>query len=129
MSPQQKAAYDAVRSAHHKGVLVRPTSCQRCGLPERKGSDGRSLLHGHHHDYQKPLDVEWLCTKCHRKETRQPHGDTHPRAVLSSLLVRAALLLREGGFTATEIADFYGCSCQAVSHATSGKNWLKERAK
>jgi hypothetical protein len=33
--------------------------CVKCGNPES---------HGHHHDYSKPLDVEWLCRTCHRKE-------------------------------------------------------------
>src|SRR5580698_1884754 len=39
------------------GKLVRPSSCQRCGRI--------SAIHAHHHDYSKPLDVEWLCIYCH----------------------------------------------------------------
>jgi len=45
-----------------KGVLVRPTHCEDCKRPY-KG------LHGHHEDYTKPLDVEWLCPPCHSKRT------------------------------------------------------------
>jgi hypothetical protein len=45
----------AVRS----GKLTRPTSCPKCGR-----SDSR--IEGHHADYERPLDVEWLCFRCHR---------------------------------------------------------------
>lgn len=39
------------------GKVVRPDACERCGA---KGN-----VEGHHHDYSKPLDVEWLCRPCH----------------------------------------------------------------
>lgn len=42
------------------GQLIRPDLCERCG---RKGR-----VDGHHHDYSKPLDVEWLCRTCHMAE-------------------------------------------------------------
>ena len=129
MNPQQKAAYDAVRAARHKGLLERPLHCERCGKPDQPCSDGRTWLHGHHEDYSKPLDVQWLCAKCHRKVTRLRIGEQHPRAILTSKLVQAAILLRQSGFTATEIAEFYGVSRAAISHAVNGKNWLKEREK
>lgn len=41
------------------GDLVRPDNCERCGAsckPE-----------GAHRDYDKPLDVKWLCGPCHAK--------------------------------------------------------------
>lgn len=37
----------------------------RCGTDKN--------VHGHHHDYSKPLDVEWLCSTCHGIEHRKPH--------------------------------------------------------
>jgi len=45
------------------GRVVKPTSCQECGAPV-----GKERLQGHHHDYSKPLDVEWLCIACHWKK-------------------------------------------------------------
>ena len=129
MTPLQKAAYDAVRAARHKGLLIPPGKCSRCAEPTRYGKDGRTLLHGHHADYSRPLDVEWICVKCHRKETRVPRGESNGNAVLTEKLVRAAILLHESGFALTDIAEFYGVSRQAVSHAVTGKNWLAERCK
>ena len=54
--------HKAVAKAIVEGRLVRPSECERCGR-ERK-------LDGHHEDYLKPLQVEWLCSPCHR----QQHG-------------------------------------------------------
>lgn len=39
------------------GKVERPNACGRCG------KEGH--VDGHHHDYTKPLDVEWLCRRCH----------------------------------------------------------------
>lgn len=52
----------AVRS----GKMKRPDTCERCGFMSSNPRD----IHGHHHDYDKPLDVEWLCRPCHQKHHR-----------------------------------------------------------
>lgn len=43
--------------AVHAGRVKRPERCERCNK--------RTHVNGHHHDYSKPLDVEWLCRSCH----------------------------------------------------------------
>jgi len=50
----------AVRDAVKRGEIVRPETCNRCSATGR--------IYGHHHDYQKQLEVEWLCAACHRNE-------------------------------------------------------------
>lgn len=40
--------------------MTAPCPCATSGVP----------LHGHHHDYAKPLEIEWLCVACHVAEHR-----------------------------------------------------------
>ena len=58
-NPEKRAAHIAVGNAVRDGRLFKPDSCDDCEMPGR--------LHGHHEDYSKPLDVDWLCPTCHRK--------------------------------------------------------------
>ncbi len=51
------------------GLIKRPEVCPVC--------DRRALVIGHHDDYNKPLDVKWMCDSCH---TRYHH--TKPCPVL-----------------------------------------------
>jgi hypothetical protein len=51
-------ARQAVADALRRGKLVRPAACERCG------QIGRVV--GHHHDYDRRLDVAWLCSPCHK---------------------------------------------------------------
>ena len=55
--PEKYAAKSAVRNAIRAGTLSRPSTCSKCG--------NGGLIHGHHEDYSKPLDVIWLCRPCH----------------------------------------------------------------
>lgn len=45
------------------GTLV-PQPCEVCGRKPEK-VNGRNVIHGHHDDYSKPLEVRWLCIKHH----------------------------------------------------------------
>jgi hypothetical protein len=59
-NPEKKRAHGKVQKAIEAGVLVRPDQCSRCG------NDGR--IQAHHRDYSKPLEVVWLCQRCHKQE-------------------------------------------------------------
>lgn len=63
-------AHMAVLNAIRTGALTRPATCSECG----KLPTGKSKIHGHHRDYLKPLEVVWLCTKCHRSATPGING-------------------------------------------------------
>ena len=63
-------AHNLTEYAIQCGVLVRRDTCEQCGR-FGKGSDGRDLVQAHHSDYNKPLDVMWLCSRCHHKWHQQ----------------------------------------------------------
>ena len=57
LHPEVSAAINDVRNALISGHLDKPALCQFCGK--------HSAIEGHHRDYSKPLDVQWLCKPCH----------------------------------------------------------------
>ncbi len=65
--PIKARARHALHKAVETGRIRKPTRCGGCSKPFES-----HLLHGHHADYSKPLNVEWLCRACHLAE----HGKT-----------------------------------------------------
>ena len=61
-SPTRRNAYAATMAALKAGRLKRPDRCGGCGCHA-----SLRRIEAHHHDYSKPLDVIWLCTRCHRR--------------------------------------------------------------
>lgn len=55
--PKKYKAHNLVRSLIRKGILFR----KPCEICSSLGADA------HHDDYDKPLDVRWLCVAHHRK--------------------------------------------------------------
>jgi hypothetical protein len=51
------SAQRKVRKAVLFGKLIRPEFCEVCKVECKP--------HGHHEDYKKPLEVIWMCSKCH----------------------------------------------------------------
>lgn len=61
--PLHDKARRLLKKAVESGNKDKPNVCTCCGFK----TDNKSLIHGHHIDYSKPLDVIWLCRSCHIK--------------------------------------------------------------
>lgn len=61
-NPQKRKAHLLVQYALRKGDL-KPKPCERCNFAFG--------VQAHHEDYSKPLDVVWLCQKCHGERHRE----------------------------------------------------------
>jgi hypothetical protein len=58
----KRNAHLKVKRAIDAGNLIRPVICTICGQDNK-------VIHGHHWNYDLPLDVVWCCSEC--------HGDIH----------------------------------------------------
>ena len=57
---KKNEAYRVYRIALYNKTLVPAEVCENC-------LEASNNIHGHHFDYDKPLDVIWLCATCHMK--------------------------------------------------------------
>lgn len=55
----KKSVYNKIKKAKARGGTIKPVYCEICHKKTNK-------LESHHVDYNKPLEVNWLCRKCHR---------------------------------------------------------------
>ena len=55
--PEKRKARKAVYYAIKVGKLIKPDVCSHCFKKKK--------VESHHEDYSKPLEVWWLCKKCH----------------------------------------------------------------
>ena len=60
LHPERIKARKAIYNAIRLGRLIRPDHCEMCFIVCRP--------EGHHEDYSKQLEVDWLCTECHNKQ-------------------------------------------------------------
>ena len=56
--PGAHNAHVAVYRALLKGELIKPSRCELCNIGGH--------IHAHHNDYSNPLDVQWVCSICHK---------------------------------------------------------------
>jgi len=56
--PMKYASHVITGNAIKSGKIVRALNCSECGSNEK--------IEAHHDDYTKPLEVRWLCEKCHK---------------------------------------------------------------
>jgi len=59
-----KLAKCLVRQAIDKGTLI-PQPCEECGY-DGLNKNGARGVHAHHPDYNHPLKIIWLCSRCHQ---------------------------------------------------------------
>lgn len=55
----KQKARKKLEKALQYGRMARPDHCENCNTICKP--------QGHHNDYSKPLEVEWLCVPCHTK--------------------------------------------------------------
>lgn len=58
-NPEKRKAHNILNNAIRNGEIIKPNRCGRCNKINH-------IICGHHKDYSKPLEVEWLCPLCHR---------------------------------------------------------------
>lgn len=56
----KRKAYYFLKKAIKAGVVCRQLVCEECG-------DG-GIIHAHHDDYMLPMEVKYLCPRCHSKK-------------------------------------------------------------
>lgn len=66
---QMKRAQNQLGFAVREGELM-PKDCERCWR-KRFDAQGRRKTVAHHEDYAKPLEVVWLCRRCHMKRHKE----------------------------------------------------------
>ena len=76
--PDRQRAYDAVARALRNGEIDREP-CESCGRSPKK-VNGRNRIHAHHGDYSRPLEITWLCSRCHGLRHRKENSDVSRRA-------------------------------------------------
>ncbi|MEE8143243.1 MAG: hypothetical protein V3T77_09090, partial [Planctomycetota bacterium] len=55
--PKKVEAWNTFKVAIRSGSVVRPNTCEKCGVECRP--------EGHHPDYSRPLEVVFVCRRCH----------------------------------------------------------------
>ena len=64
-NPEKRKCYAKIHKAKQEGVLV-AGNCEDCGT-----SPKQARIIAHHKDYNKPLVIIWLCTRCHFQRHRR----------------------------------------------------------
>jgi len=129
--PFFEKARQKARRAIEKGILVRPDTCEMCGKKPPPMKNGRASIQGHHPNYDEPLNVQWLCVKCHRKVTpigkgggKVFFGSENPQAKLTEDDVRLMReLYKPWVFGAHRLGKMFGISKQTTLEIVKRKAW------
>lgn len=111
--PGRTATHKKVRRAVLAGKIVK-TPCQVCG--------SEFYVHGHHEDYSKPLDVIWLCARCHAlvtaddKRRMEEHRAMSEASGRSRSIIRCDACLYWSGMCGNERSHCHGRRTSANAH-------------
>lgn len=106
---------------------VKKMPCEVCGIPESQG---------HHHDYNLPLDVKWLCQSHHSAEHRRLResgvivpGSRGPRRGELTEVVRVRVSKQEhkniimaATIARRSVSDFIRLAAEAKAHDELSNN-------
>jgi excisionase family DNA binding protein len=109
---RRQRAYSKVQWALRTGRLIRQP-CGRCGSKRSEA---------HHEDYDKPLDVTWLCRSCHRGRHWRVNGVVKPT---SKLLMSPAEVGRVVGVRPRTVARW--CRNGEIEAMKVGRVWRVHR--
>lgn len=62
-NPEKARSQWRLNKAVQRGSVARPGECGQCGK--------ECVPHGHHADYSRAFEVEWLCARCHGRAHRE----------------------------------------------------------
>jgi hypothetical protein len=66
-NPLKCKAHGLLNKAVLRGEIIKLDKCEWCDNPHEH-------IHGHHEDYEKPLEVIWLCPICHHNRHEELNG-------------------------------------------------------
>lgn len=120
-----RAAHMTVARAIQSGRIVRPDACEKCGTVPGLTKNGRAKTHAHHpRGYSDPLDVEWICFKCHRNEPgHAAKGEKHGMAKLTPDQVLAIRSPENSIRSSSALALEYGVRRQNIILIRKARSW------
>lgn len=122
LNPEKQRARVMATKAKERGTIVPAESCESCGRRLRR-------LFMHHVDYSKPLEVLWLCARCHGKAegglgTRRWAASVKKVSRLRSVRERANIAMAE----LAEMAQVsVGTIAKAECHGVAPRLWQSIR--
>lgn len=90
-------ASNLLETAIQQGFVERRYICEKCGSTEQF-KDGRTAIQAHHCDYNKPLDVMWLCQKCHHEWHKENKPIERKEVMPNEINRRTSIDVISGGF-------------------------------
>jgi hypothetical protein len=103
----KEQARHRLQYAVRKGWVIKPNTCT-CGNPR---------VEAHHMDYDKPLDVIWRCSRCHKALHPETYAPTHCPNGHPYAAANLRIKIENDGYARRR--------CRACDREHSRKYWVK----